>query len=314
MGFYDIFNGDADGLCGLQQLRLAQPRDAVLVTGTKRDTSLLARIEPTEGDVVTVLDIPLDVNGAALERTLAAGAEVSWFDHHHARTRPSAPNFSGHFDFSPDICSSLIVDRHLEGRHRAWAVVGAFGDNLVQSARAAASELHLDEASIAVLRRLGECLNYNAYGEHIDDLMFHPAALWRRMRPHADPLRFAAQDDSLSRLEQVRTEDLARALGVALALDIDAATAVVLPDAPWSRRVGGTFANHLAQLRPEAVHAVLVPASGGYTVSLRASPRHPGSAHALAAEFGGGGRAAAAGINAMPATEIPRLLDRLRRT
>ena len=34
MKFYDVFNGDADGLCALHQLRLAEPRDAVLVTGT----------------------------------------------------------------------------------------------------------------------------------------------------------------------------------------------------------------------------------------------------------------------------------------
>ncbi len=32
---YDIFNGDADGICALHQLRLHDPRpDAMLITGT----------------------------------------------------------------------------------------------------------------------------------------------------------------------------------------------------------------------------------------------------------------------------------------
>ena len=30
---FDIFNGDADGLCALHQLRLERPLDSVLVTG-----------------------------------------------------------------------------------------------------------------------------------------------------------------------------------------------------------------------------------------------------------------------------------------
>ena len=314
MRFYDIFNGDADGLCGLQQLRLAAPRDAELVTGTKRDTALLARIDPVAGDMVTVLDVSVDANGPALKQALSAGASVTWFDHHHCDALPATPNFHGHFDFAPGICTSLIVDRHLGGRYRAWAVVGAFGDNLSQSAGDAAATLDLDAASIAVLRSLGECLNYNAYGERVEDLMFHPAALRRRMQPYADPLRFAAEDDSFPRLEQMRARDMSQALAVAPSLDTPTATAVILPDMPWSRRVGGTLANHLARAGPDGLHAVLVPAHDGFTVSLRASHRHASGAHAIAREFGGGGRAAAAGINAMPGAEIPRLLRLLRET
>ena len=314
MRFYDIFNGDADGLCGLQQLRLAAPRDAELVTGTKRDTALLARIDPVAGDMVTVLDVSVDANGPALKQALSAGASVTWFDHHHCDALPATPNFHGHFDFAPGICTSLIVDRHLGGRYRAWAVVGAFGDNLSQSAVDAVATLDLDAASIAVLRGLGECLNYNAYGERVEDLMFHPAALRRRMQPYADPLRFAAEDDSFPRLEQMRARDMSQALAVAPSLDTPTATAVILPDMPWSRRVGGTLANHLARAGPDGLHAVLVPAHDGFTVSLRASHRHASGAHAIAREFGGGGRAAAAGINAMPGAEIPRLLRLLRET
>ena len=40
----DVFNGDADGICALHQLRLAAPADSELVTGVKRDIALLERV------------------------------------------------------------------------------------------------------------------------------------------------------------------------------------------------------------------------------------------------------------------------------
>src|SRR6266852_6273856 len=84
MRFYDIFNGDADGICALQQLRLSEPREATLVTGVKRDTELLARVTPAPGDALTVLDISMHSNAEALKRALGAGATVRYFDHHYA--------------------------------------------------------------------------------------------------------------------------------------------------------------------------------------------------------------------------------------
>ncbi|MEJ2533090.1 MAG: DHH family phosphoesterase, partial [Halioglobus sp.] len=40
---FDVFNGDADGICALLQLRKAQPLESTLVTGVKRDINLLSR-------------------------------------------------------------------------------------------------------------------------------------------------------------------------------------------------------------------------------------------------------------------------------
>ena len=57
----DVFNGDADGICALHQLRLAEPAESGLVTGPKRDIGLLARVTAQAGDRVTVLDIALDI-------------------------------------------------------------------------------------------------------------------------------------------------------------------------------------------------------------------------------------------------------------
>jgi hypothetical protein len=76
MRYVDVFNGDADGLGALQQLRLAEPVDSILVTGIKRDIALLERVIAGAGDLVTVLDISLESNREALVRLLEAGARV----------------------------------------------------------------------------------------------------------------------------------------------------------------------------------------------------------------------------------------------
>ena len=55
----DVFNGDADGICALVQLRLAEPKQSKLVTGVKRDIQLLEHLSVQKNDSVTVLDISL---------------------------------------------------------------------------------------------------------------------------------------------------------------------------------------------------------------------------------------------------------------
>ena len=67
---YDLFNGDADGICALLQLRKAEPREATLVTGVKRDINLLGKVEAGAGDLITVLDVSMDKNRAALDKVL----------------------------------------------------------------------------------------------------------------------------------------------------------------------------------------------------------------------------------------------------
>src|SRR6185295_2320233 len=113
--FYDVFNGDADGICALHQLRLSEPRTSVLVTGVKRDIALLERIEACAGDEITVLDVSMARNAAALQRQLARGAKCRYFDHHIPGEIPVHHNLETHIDTAPDTCTSLIVDRYLDG-------------------------------------------------------------------------------------------------------------------------------------------------------------------------------------------------------
>src|SRR5262245_17567315 len=105
MQFYDIFNGDADGICALQQLRQEDPRASVLVTGVKRDVHLLQRVNAAAGDQLTVLDISFKTNAADVKRLLAAGARLSYFDHHEVGDIPQDPRLKAFIDTAPDTCT-----------------------------------------------------------------------------------------------------------------------------------------------------------------------------------------------------------------
>ena len=308
----DVFNGDADGLCALHQIRLAEPAETELVTGPKRRIELLAEVDAAAGDDLTVLDVSLDRNRAALERLLARGARVRWFDHHYAGAIPSHSLLEAHIDTSPKTCTSMLVDRHVKGRFRAWAVVGAFGDGLPDAAHTLADSLGLDVAGRETLRSLGEDLNYNAYGETEADLLAPPAGLYREMQGFADPFDFDRGAAVVRALRGARGADMRIALAVPPYRVGARGDIFVLPDAQWSRRVRGTLANHLAALGAERAQAVLAPDSrGGYTVSIRAPRASPTGAAALAREFaGGGGREAAAGIDHLPAAALETFSER----
>ncbi len=312
---WDVANGDADGLCALHQLRLAEPLEATLVTGPKRDIELLARVDARHGDRVTVLDVSLDRNRAALARLLEHGARVLWFDHHYAGDVPAHALLEAHIDAAPSVCTSVIVDRWLGARHRAWAVTAAFGDNLPETATCLAAPLGLDPARLDELRELGEAINYNAYGESEADLLLAPATLYRRMSGYADPFEFLANEPFVRQISEQRRADLAQALALVPHASDDRHAVYLLPDEPWSRRVGGAFANHLALAHEDRAHAVIGPSgSNDYWVSIRAPKRNPTGASALARQFPtGGGREAAAGIDQLPQRELESFLRRFER-
>jgi len=306
MRLYDVFNGDADGICALHQLRLAEPAQSELVTGVKRDIGLLARVPAGAGDRITVLDVSLDRNRAALLDLLARGAQVRYFDHHYAGEIPQHPLLEAHIDTARGVCTSILVDRQLGGRYRAWAVTAAFGDNLDTAARELAAGLGLPPGALERLRELGQGLNYNAYGETEADLVMPPAELYRALARYPDPLQFIDREPVCARLDAARREDLAAARAVPASWSAGAAAMHVLPDAPWARRVGGSFANQLATEAPGRAIAVLVPGSaGGYVVSVRSPAAAAQGADELCRGFpGGGGRRDAGGIDRLPESEL----------
>lgn len=299
---YDVFNGDADGICALQQIRLAEPFDTTLVTGVKRDIGLLQRVDAVAGDAVTVLDVSLDKNRDALQRVLDAGASVRYFDHHFAGEIPDHARLQAHIDTTPDIGTCYLVDAYLGGAHRAWAVVGSFGDNFDATATRLADPLGLDQAQLAELKQLGICINYNGYGPSLEDLHFAPAELYQRIRPYADPLDFIHNDEAYRRLLDGYREDMRLAAQLPPERQTDRLAVYVLPAERWARRVSGVFANDLAQAAPDRAHALLTRCDqGGFVVSVRAPLNNRTGADDLCRQFAtGGGRKAAAGINHLP--------------
>jgi hypothetical protein len=316
MAFFDVFNGDADGICSLHQLRLVTPRDATLVTGVKRDIELVGRAAAQAGDTVTVLDVSLDSNRKALAALLERSVRVEYFDHHYAGAIPDDPLLSAAIDTSPSVCTGILVDRYLGGAARGWAVVAAFGDALDVAARELASSMALAARDVEALQSLGEALAYNAYGDVESDLVVPPLELYRALGGWADPLRFAREAGVLTAIDASRRDDLARATALEPARVLAGARVFVLPDAAWSRRVRGILANRLAAEAPELAHAVLTAdRMDGYVVSLRAPLTHPEGADRLCRAFAtGGGRSGAGGINHLAQGELERFIDRLGAT
>ncbi|HEU0234673.1 MAG TPA: acetyltransferase [Gallionella sp.] len=308
---HDVFNGDADGICALHQLRLAFPADNNLVTGTKRDIDLLQRVEAGFGDEVTVLDLALSKNRQALLALLGKGAKVSYFDHHVAEDIPEHPNLTAMIDTGPDVCTSLLVNRHLSGKYLIWAVIGAFGDNLHEAAYQAAKPLGLNLQQLNTLRELGECINYNSYGESVEDLNFHPAELYRILHQHKNPFIFVNEDGVFEILKQGYAEDMALARAIRPEHETPNGAVYILPAKPWSRRVSGAFGNTLASTSPERAYAVLTQRSDGtFVVSVRAPQSASSGADILCSRFAtGGGRKRAAGINRLPENELPRFMQ-----
>jgi hypothetical protein len=306
MAHFDVFNGDADGICALHQLRLARPLESTLVTGVKRDTALVARVPAKAGDTLTVLDISFDTNREALAKLLEMGVRVEYYDHHYAGDLPQTVNLVAHIDTTAQVCTSVLVDRHLGGRYRGWAIAAAWGDNLPATASSLAQQTGLSDAQSAELRELGESINYNAYGDEVSDLMIAPEALYEAIRPYANPFDFIAAEPIVQQLAGRRHEDLALAQAVTPLIALQYGSVVVLPDAPWARRVRGVFGNALAVEEPTRAHAVLTTnADGSYAVSVRAPLASPRGADELCRRFpGGNGRVGAAGINCLASDRL----------
>jgi len=307
-----VFNGDADGLCALQQLRLCEPeatrRQAALVTGVKRDIALVDRVHGAPGDECTVLDVSLDVNRAGVLALLEAGVRVRYFDHHFAGEVPAHAGLEAHIDLAPNVCTAILVDRYLEGRVRPWAAVAAFGDSLPDEGRALAAAAALSPADAERLAELGVAINYNAYGETVADLHVPPADLAEEMLGYADPLDFAARSPSFRRLREGFRADMDEVRRLAPARQVPGALFFLLPDAAWARRASGTMANDLAKAHAGSAVAIVSPktgAGGGYLVSVRVPREAAVSAEAFCRRFPtGGGRRTAAGINHLPQTEL----------
>ena len=312
MTYFDVFNGDADGIISLVQLRRAAPREAELITGRKRDIELLRHVKAQKGDHVTVLDLSMRKNKQALEALLDKGVDIFYVDHHNAGDIPNHQNLTAIIDSSSEICTAMLVDSYLNGAYRAWAITAAFGDNFPKLAKSKAQSHDLPyDLPLEQLERLGMLINYNGYGASVEDLHFHPADLYHALMPFDTPMEFLAQRrDIFETLNQGYHDDLSEAQNAKILSQDDKGSILVLSNTIAARRISGLYGNQLAQQNPDKAHAILTQQSGGFLVSIRAPIMRRSGADILAMQFEtGGGRSAAAGINHLSETDLPRFLD-----
>jgi len=304
---FDVFNGDADGICALIQLRLDRPLASRLITGIKRDIQLLDKFTVTSGDRITVLDISLQTNSVRVKEFLNQGAHIFYVDHHQPGDIPNHPHLKTLINTDSAICTSLLVNQYLNGKYPLWAITAAFGDNLNHSAEQLAATLNLSQTELETLKNLGIYINYNGYGGCIDDLHFAPDRLYREMAEFQSPFDFIGGNrDIFTQLEQGYREDMANAQRLVPEYQSDAVAVFILPDTAWARRVNGVFGNFLANLHPSRAHAVITHnKDNDYQVGVRAPLSNKTGADELCSAFPtGGGRKAAAGINHLPGDQL----------
>lgn len=305
--YFDVFNGDADGICALIQLRLDQPLAANLITGIKRDIQLLDKFTVSSGDHITVLDISLQKNSKRVNEFLNQGAHIFYVDHHQPGDIPNHPHLKTLINTDSAICTSLLVNQYLNGKYPLWAITAAFGDNINHSAQQLAASLSLSQTDIETLKDLGIYINYNGYGSCIDDLHFAPDTLYREMAGFQSPFDFISDNhDIFTQLKQGYLDDMANAHRIIPEYQSDAVAVYILPDTSWARRVNGVFGNFLANLNPTRAHAVITHnMDNDYQVSVRAPLCNSIGADELCSAFPtGGGRKAAAGINHLPGDKL----------
>lgn len=282
-----------------------------LVTGLKRGIALLARVPAVAGDEVLVCDLSMERNLVALVGLLDRGVRVRYFDHHALlREIPKHPGLESTIVDRADVCTCILMDRAVDGAARAWAAMGAYGDNLPRQADELASAIGLDVEQRRALRRLGEAINYNAYGDDERDVLIAPSALYRVLTRWHDPLQVLEHEAVVAELEAARLRDLREASMVAPIWRGPSGSVLALPDKAWARRIVGFLANDLTNREPNLAHAILTPAGQDHwRVSVRAPRAAPGGADALCRQFGGLGRAVAAGIERLSGDKLGHFLD-----
>jgi len=314
---YDVFNGDADGIFAWHQLRLTYPRAAVIVTGVKRDVGLVSKVEAGEGDLVTVMDVSYAKNRKDVRRLLELGAIVEYFDHHNHGELINHPNLTHYLNTEPNISTGMIVNSHVGGKNRLWSIATAFGDNHIESAMEMAKTEGLNDEQILLLKQIGLTVNYNSYGQTVDDLFYSPEEIAEAVRACGDDIfLFPEQGDIFSTLLENFNGDMSSAVCQEPYAIMDKGVIYTFPNEAWSHRIMGSFSNHLVSSNKDLACAIAVLNSDGtYRISVRSSLNNPYRAGDLCSKFnGGGGREKAGGINNLLDSDLDKFREEFERT
>ena len=276
------YNGDADGICSMVQWGLVYGIEGHRVTGVKRDIELLERVNPTPDDEIIVMDISLARNHARAVELSSQGFDITWFDHHLAGE--PIDGITTNIDTSANVCTARIVEKFL-GVESDWAQVALHGDGLSVHSRK------------PEFKELGELLNYNGYGADLSDLHFHPDDLLLLCLQAKTPQNFM-DTQAFMTLKNGFESDLSNAKNIELNNGY-----YLLPNEAWARRVVGVMAHRINE-GGDGPHVIAIDKGETLQVSIRGSE----GIGELCKMFGGGGRATAGGIDALPKSEITALM------
>ncbi|MGB1491433.1 MAG: hypothetical protein ACPHTH_05910 [Candidatus Poseidoniaceae archaeon] len=277
------YNGDADGICSMVQWGLVYGIEGHRVTGVKRDIELLERVNPNPDDEIIVMDISLARNHARAVELSSQGFDIKWFDHHLAGEPIDA--IATNIDTSANICTARIVEKFL-GVESDWAQVALHGDGL---------SVH---SSKPEFKELGELLNYNGYGADLSDLHFHPDELLLLCLQAKTPQNFM-DTQAFMTLKNGFESDLLNAKNIELSNGY-----YLLPNESWARRVVGVMAHRINE-SGNGPHVIAIDKGESLQVSIRGTE----GIGDLCKMFGGGGRATAGGIDALPKDDITALMN-----
>ena len=277
------YNGDADGICSMVQWGLEHGVEGKRITGVKRDIQLLDRVHPNLEDEVVVMDISLARNHSRALELSQQGIKISWFDHHLAGDE--IKGIQTNIYTSSNACTATIVENYL-GKESDWAQVALHGDGLSK------------HSSKQEYKELGELLNYNGYGADLSDLHFHPDDLMMLCLKSRTPSEFMATP-AFAKLKQGFDFDIANANKIE-----EKEGYYLLPNEAWARRVVGVMAHRINE-KGSGPHVIAIDKGDTLQISLRGQS----GIGELCAKFGGGGRATAGGIDALPKAEMTDLMN-----
>lgn len=276
------YNGDADGICSMVQWGLVYGIEGRRVTGVKRDIELLERVNPGSDDEIIVMDISLARNHARALELSTQGFDITWFDHHLAGE--PIDGITTNIDTSANVCTARLVEKFL-GVESDWAQVALHGDGL---------SVH---SSKPEFKELGELLNYNGYGADLSDLHFHPDELLLLCLQAKTPQNFM-DSQAFKTLKNGFESDLSNAKNIEPSNGY-----YLLQNEAWARRVVGVMAHRINE-SGDGPHVIAIDKGETLQVSIRGSE----GIGELCKMFGGGGRATAGGIDALPKSEITALM------
>ena len=143
-------------------------------------------------------------------------------------------------------------------------------------------------------------------------LLFHPVELFKMVHSYRNPLDFIENEAGYTELLKQYRDDMALAQNAPADSESEACAVFLLPNKTWAKRIVGVMGNDLAKEFPDRAHALLVDMGDGhYRVSVRAPYNIKDGADDLCRQFAsGGGRKAAAGINALAQESLAEFVDR----